>query len=30
MQTLDGHKNCWLNIKDEYTGAIIEPGVFPL
>jgi len=30
MQTLDGQKNCWLNIKDEHTGAVIEPGVFPL
>lgn len=30
MQTLDGQKNCWLNIKDEYSGAIIEPRVFPL
>lgn len=30
MQTLDGRKNCWLNIKDERSGAVIEPPVFPL
>jgi Helix-turn-helix domain len=30
MQTLDGEKNCWLNIKDEHTGAVLEPAVFPL
>jgi len=29
MQTLDKNKNCWLNIKDEYTGLVIEPSVFP-
>lgn len=29
MQTCDGQKNCWLNIKDEYTGAVIDPVVFP-
>ncbi|MFZ4633047.1 MAG: helix-turn-helix domain-containing protein [Saprospiraceae bacterium] len=30
MQTLDGIKNCWLNIKDEHSGAVIDPPVFPL
>lgn len=30
MQTLDGVKNCWLNIKDEHSGAVIDPPVFPL
>lgn len=30
MTTLDGSKNCWLNIKDEKTGMVIEPAVFPL
>lgn len=30
MQTLDGVKNCWLNIKDERSGAVIDPPVFPL
>ena len=30
MKTLDGQYNCWLNIKDEYTGAVIDPPVFPL
>lgn len=30
MQTLDGIKNCWLNIKDERSGAVIDPPVFPL
>jgi len=28
--TLDGRKNCWLNIKDEHSGAVIDPVVFPL
>lgn len=30
MQTLNGVKNCWLNIKDERSGAVIDPPVFPL
>lgn len=30
MKTLDGQLNTWLNIKDEYTGAVVEPTVFPL
>lgn len=30
LLSLDGQKNCWLNIKDEYTGAVIDPPVFPL
>lgn len=30
MQIRDGTKNCWLNIKDEYTGAVLSPVVFPL
>jgi hypothetical protein len=30
IQTLEGRNNCWLNIKDEYTGAVIDPVVFPL
>lgn len=30
MQTQDGVKNCWLNIKDEHSGAVIAPPVFPL
>jgi hypothetical protein len=29
MLTLDGHKNCWLNITDEHSGGIIKPKVFP-
>ena len=29
MRTRDGVKNCWLNIMDEYSGAIIDPPVFP-
>lgn len=28
IRTLDGVKNCWLNLKDEYTGAVIDPVVF--
>lgn len=30
LQTLDGIKNCWLNIKDERSGAVLDPPVFPL
>lgn len=29
MQTQDGVKNCWLNITDEFSGAILTPPVFP-
>lgn len=29
MPTLDGCKNCWLNITDERSGGIIKPKVFP-
>jgi hypothetical protein len=30
IQTADGQKNCWLNIVDEASGAVIDPPVFPL
>lgn len=30
MQTADGVKNTWLNIKDEHSGAVVDPPVFPL
>ena len=30
MKTLDGSQNCWLNIKDEKSGMVIYPAVFPL
>ncbi len=29
MTIADGSKNCWLNITDEYSGAVIDPPVFP-
>lgn len=28
MTTADGQKQCWLNITDEFSGAIIDPPVF--
>lgn len=30
MCLLNGEKNCWLNITDEFSGAIIDPPVFSL
>ena len=30
MLTLDGIKQCWLNITDEFSGTVINPPVFPL
>ena len=30
MTTGDGNKQCWLNITDEYSGAVIAPPVFSL
>lgn len=29
MATMNNQKNCWLNIKDEFTGAVLDPWVFP-
>lgn len=29
MMTLDGVKQCWLNITDEFSGMVIDPPVFP-
>jgi hypothetical protein len=29
MTTKDGQKNCWLNVKDEFSGAVLDPWVFP-
>jgi hypothetical protein len=29
LLTLDGHKNCWLNITDEHSAGILHPKVFP-
>lgn len=30
MLTMDGNKQCWLNIVDEYSGTVIAPPVFSL
>ena len=30
MKTVDGQAHCWLNITDEYTGAVIDPPLFSL
>lgn len=30
MTTLDGQKQCWLNIVDEFSGMVIDPYVFSL
>lgn len=30
MLTLDGIKQCWLNITDEFSGTVINPPVFSL
>lgn len=30
MQIADGSYHCWLNITDEYSGAVIDPPVFSL
>lgn len=30
LVTLDGEKHCWLNIRDEFSGTIIDPPVFSL
>lgn len=30
LQTQDGQKSCWLNIRDEHSGGVIDPPVFPL
>jgi len=29
MRTVDGEKQCWLNIVDEHSGTVIDPPVFP-
>jgi len=28
MVLIDGSKNCWLNIVDEFSGMVIQPSVF--